>query len=126
MKQTKTVSLIETVLNIGTGLIVSTLLWMYVGPLFGYVVYVDAAIGFASIFTIASIIRSFIWRRLFVQHLDDWLHKVIHGVDNAAIRRKMRRLSTQRGSIQSLPRSGDMSGVREWEYKDSNASSKGD
>lgn len=79
MKQSRTVSAIEVVLNIGTGLLISTFVWMIIAPWYGYTVFFTTALGLSSIFTITSIIRSYIWRRVFVTYLDDWLHKVIHG-----------------------------------------------
>ena len=76
MKQSKTVSAIEVVLNIGTGLLISAGVWMIVGPLFGYAVAFTTAVELSSIFTVTSIIRSYLWRRAFVRYLDDWLHKI--------------------------------------------------
>ncbi len=79
MKQSRTVSAIEVVLNIGTGLLISACVWMIIGPLYGYAVVFTTALSLSSIFTVTSIIRSYIWRRVFVTYLDDWLHKIIHG-----------------------------------------------
>jgi len=79
MKQTRTISFIESLLNIASGWIISTLLWMTIGPMFGYIVPVVSAMGFASVFTVTSIVRSYAWRRWFENTLNQWLHQWLHG-----------------------------------------------
>jgi len=78
MEQTKLISFIEAVLNIGSGMILSAIVWMLIGPLFGYVITWGGAFGFASIFTVVSLLRSYVWRRLFTRHLDKWLHRRLY------------------------------------------------
>ena len=66
MKQSKLESLVEASLNTASGFIVSLLVWQWVvAPLFG--LPVDWAMNFwiTGIFTVVSILRSYIWRRLF-------------------------------------------------------------
>jgi hypothetical protein len=78
MSQSRTISLIESVLNMVTGAVISVIVWMVAGPMFGYTVGLVDASGFTLMFTAVSIVRSYIWRRLFVKYLDRWLHKVLH------------------------------------------------
>jgi hypothetical protein len=63
--QTRLGSLVEQVLNVASGFIVSLLLWQAVGPLMGYVVNLADNLLITSIFTVASIIRGYLWRRYF-------------------------------------------------------------
>ena len=86
MNQTKTISLIEATVNMLSGVVLSILVWMLIGPMFGYAVTLVDASGFTLVFTVISIIRSYIWRRLFVSYLDRFLHRVIH---NAEVRREV-------------------------------------
>jgi hypothetical protein len=66
MSQTKTKSLLETVLNTATGFGVSYILWKWIlVPMIdaGYLAH-DQSFIITMIFTIASLTRSYIWRRL--------------------------------------------------------------
>lgn len=65
MRQTKLVSLIEAAVNIGSGFILSLIIWQTAGPLFGYEVTLTDNLGITSIFTVVSITRSYCWRRFF-------------------------------------------------------------
>lgn len=76
--QTKTISLVEALLNTGSGWIISTITWMVIGPLFGYETNIVEAGMFASIFTVVSIVRSYFWRRMFENRLNTWLTRVLH------------------------------------------------
>lgn len=59
-------SIIEQVLNISSGFIVSLLVWMYfVSPLFGIEVNFGDNLLITGIFCGVSIVRGLIWRRLF-------------------------------------------------------------
>ena len=65
--QTRTQSLIEQIANIGTGFIISLMVWEWiVQPLikYGYLV-VDDGFIITTIFTITSFFRSYFWRRGF-------------------------------------------------------------
>lgn len=68
--QTKTQSLVETCLNIGTGFIVSlaVLSWVIV-PIWGLQVRGADNLAITGVFTITSVIRSYLWRRFF-----NWRH----------------------------------------------------
>lgn len=71
--QTRLGSLIEQVLNIGSGFVLSLIVWQTVGPWFGYKVTLWDNLGITSVFTVVSIVRGYCWRRYFnwriVRHL---------------------------------------------------------
>jgi low affinity Fe/Cu permease len=71
MGQTKLVSLIEQLLNVASGFVLSVLVWQVVGPLFGYEVTLTANLGITSIFTAVSVVRGYIWRRFFNANLHE-------------------------------------------------------
>lgn len=58
-------SLAEASLSIASGFVLSFIIWQTVGPWFGYTVTLMDNLGITSIFTIASVIRSYCWRRAF-------------------------------------------------------------
>ena len=64
--QTKKGSLIEILLNIGTGFVVSYALTLYVLPLYGFQVSRTNGFTITGIYTVVSMVRSYIYRRLFV------------------------------------------------------------
>ena len=77
MEQTKLESLIESILNQFSGIIVAFLTWVYlVSPLFN-IPYQGfwRNLGITLIFTSISILRGFLWRRVF----NAGLHKTVHG-----------------------------------------------
>lgn len=64
--QSKLGSALETILNIGSGFVLSMLIWQLIAnPWFGYSVSLIENIGLTSIFTVVSITRSYLWRRFF-------------------------------------------------------------
>ena len=64
--QTWKESLVESTLNVGSGFVVSYLIWVYiVGPLFGIHMAAAQNLAVITIFTVGSLLRNFIWRRLF-------------------------------------------------------------
>ncbi len=64
--QSKTVSAVEAFLNIGSGFLISMVVWQTIAnPLFGYDVSLIENFGLTSIFTVVSVIRSYLWRRWF-------------------------------------------------------------
>jgi hypothetical protein len=75
MKQSKTVSAIEATLNIGSGFIISVLVWQVLAGWYGYPMPLSRNLEITSIFTVVSVLRSYIWRRAFVAHLDRFLHR---------------------------------------------------
>ena len=76
MAQTKIASGLEASANTLSGYGISLALWMFVaGPMFGYEVSIDKGIGLTLLFTITSLIRSYIWRRWFTKHSNRWLDR---------------------------------------------------
>ena len=65
MRQSRSMSAVETCANVGTGLLVSFGLGSIVYPAFGFPVTPAQNLGIVLIFTIASILRGYLWRRLF-------------------------------------------------------------
>jgi hypothetical protein len=63
--QTRLGSFIESSLNTLSGFFISFFLWQLVGPWFGYTVTFGDNFLITSIFTVASIARSYVWRRCF-------------------------------------------------------------
>jgi len=60
-------NLIETFIDVGSGLILSTLIQLLILPFFGMYPTVFESFNIAVIFTIISMIRSFIWRTIFTR-----------------------------------------------------------
>jgi hypothetical protein len=79
MGQSKLISLIEQLLNVGSGFLLSLVVWQVVGPWFGYEVTLSANLGITSIFTVVSIVRGYVWRRFFNNNLHEvvvrWVKK---------------------------------------------------
>lgn len=65
MSQTRTGSAIEAFVNVAVGFGVSMLANLIVLPWFGFKVSVGSAFGIGIIFTLISIVRSYLLRRLF-------------------------------------------------------------
>ena len=79
-EQTKLESLLESSINISTGFIVSLALFAYVvAPLYGFQVNNQTNFEITLIFTVSSILRSYLFRRFFARGLHKKLHSwVIH------------------------------------------------
>jgi len=66
--QSKQRSLIESSLNTASGLIISMLTWRFViVPLFDIVHSFKQNLSITIIFTVISIVRSYVWRRVFTR-----------------------------------------------------------
>lgn len=67
MRQSKLETLFETTLNVGTGFIISWLVWMHVVPVFWpeHASGMTTAFWLTALFTVTSFARSYIWRRFF-------------------------------------------------------------
>lgn len=64
--QTKKTSLVESFCNVGSGFIISLIVWeLIIEPVFDVEKNIIENIGITSIFTVVSITRGYIWRRLF-------------------------------------------------------------
>lgn len=69
MTQSKRMSLIETLISVGIGFVVSVTVSIFLYPLFGHSFSLLANMGIIAIFTVISIVRGYLVRRMFV-----WLH----------------------------------------------------
>ena len=65
MTQTRLQSLIEALVNVALGMVISVLLSLVVYPAFGHAFTLAQNIGITVIFTVASILRSYVVRRWF-------------------------------------------------------------
>ena len=66
MEQSKLASLIEAVLNTASGFIVSLLFWSWVVvPLWDLDVTMNENLVITACFTVISIVRGYVWRRVF-------------------------------------------------------------
>jgi len=65
--QTKLVSLIETFVNIGTGFILSVVVWQLLAIYLGIPMPLTTNLFITSVFTVVSIARSYLWRRFFAR-----------------------------------------------------------
>ena len=57
-------SLIESFIDVGSGLILAILIQLYIFPFFGLYPTILDSLGIALIFTVVSITRSWLWRLL--------------------------------------------------------------
>lgn len=77
MTQSKLESAIETFFNIGSGFVISYLMWLYVvSPVFGIPASHTQTFGITVLFTVTSVLRSYVWRRYFNARL----HKRVHAL----------------------------------------------
>lgn len=66
MMQTKWESLIEQVLNVGSGFLISLMVWtFFIVPIWELPVNAGENIVITGIFTVVSVLRGYVWRRLF-------------------------------------------------------------
>ena len=66
MSQTKKHSFIETCCNVGSGFIVAMLVWEFlIEPLYGIDKDFTENFGITCIYTVISIARGYLWRRIF-------------------------------------------------------------
>ena len=61
-------SLIESIIDVGSGFVLAILIQLYIFPLFGLYPSILDSIGIALIFTVVSITRSWIWRIIFKKY----------------------------------------------------------
>ena len=75
MRQSRLVSLIEVCVNVATGFVIAMAVWLYVIPFFWPHHASPVSEGFAitAVFTVASILRGYVWRRFF----ENEVHKTI-------------------------------------------------
>ena len=58
-------SLIDSFIDVGSGLVLAILIQLYIFPFFGLYPTILDSLGIALIFTVVSITRSWLWRLLF-------------------------------------------------------------
>jgi hypothetical protein len=76
--QTRLLSLIESLVNVGSGFIISLVLWQWlVAPAFGYEVTIGTNLALTSIFTVTSVARGYLWRRFFARNLHRHLRNLL-------------------------------------------------
>lgn len=64
--QSKTISLVEAILNTLSGLFVAYFVWIFiVSPIWGIEMSTIDIFGINAVFTVVSVARSYLWRRLF-------------------------------------------------------------
>lgn len=65
MSQSRAGSIIETTLNIGSGVAIAWCLTFYVLPMWGYQYNAMQAVEITALYTAVSWLRSYAWRRFF-------------------------------------------------------------
>jgi len=76
--QSRTRSLIEQLLNIGSGFFISLMVWEFiVKPVWEIQTNFAENLSITALFTVVSIARSYAWRRLF-NRLDNYKNKASH------------------------------------------------
>lgn len=65
MSQPRHHSIMESVANTASGFAVSWCVWQAIGPLYGIELRQTQDLSIVGIFTVASLIRSYAWRRAF-------------------------------------------------------------
>ena len=65
--QSKRLSLVEACTNVACGIVLAWVVTFAVFPWFGYEARWDKALGISLIFTIVSLLRSYVLRRLFAR-----------------------------------------------------------
>jgi hypothetical protein len=63
--QTQWESFMETVFNTASGFAISWLLTTWVLPMYGFAITVGQGFQITCIFTVISVLRSYVWRRTF-------------------------------------------------------------
>ena len=75
MQQSKLESALEQALNVGSGFILSYIIWITViTPVYDIQLSTSDNLTVTLIFTVASLLRGYIWRRVFNRRL---LHKLL-------------------------------------------------
>lgn len=73
--QSKKGSLVEILANVGSGYILAWLVSLYMFPLIGFDISIAQNTMTTSIFTVISVARGYVWRRLFNWHSVRSLHE---------------------------------------------------
>ncbi len=65
MKQSRKMSLVESLANTASGFVISWMIGLLVYPWFGFAVTSAQGFLLTCIFTVVSVARSYVWRRAF-------------------------------------------------------------
>jgi len=65
MRQSKLTSLVEVCLNVGSGFILAFIVWQALAAFYDIDMPLSRNFQITSIFTAVSIVRGYVWRRLF-------------------------------------------------------------
>jgi len=68
--QTKKQSAIEATLNIGSGYILALIVWQTLAWVYDIDMPITRNLQITTIFTVVSLIRSYVWRRIFTTRLN--------------------------------------------------------
>jgi hypothetical protein len=64
--QTKSMSLVEQICNVGSGFIISLLVWQYIiCPVWHIERGSGDGVQITMVFTLVSVVRGYLWRRIF-------------------------------------------------------------
>lgn len=72
--QTRTESLIEAALNIGSGFVLSIIVWQILAGYYDIPMPLSRNVEITSVFTVVSLTRSYVWRRI-----GNWYSRRKHG-----------------------------------------------
>ena len=78
MEQSKVESMIEAFFNIGSGFILSVIVWQILAHYLGIPMPLAKNLFITSIFTVVSLARSYLWRRFFNARLKRRIHESLH------------------------------------------------
>lgn len=77
--QSRMISAIEALLSISSGFILALIVWQIMAKIYDIDMPLSRNIQITSVFTILSLLRSYMWRRLFTRYLNSWFNiKLYH------------------------------------------------
>lgn len=85
MNQTRLESLVETLLNIGSGYLVALFIQAIMVKIYDLPLSTADNMLITGIFTVASILRSYFWRRFFANGLHRWVHGRLFSILNVKV-----------------------------------------
>lgn len=66
MSQSRAGSFIEACLNTASGFVVALIVWHFVAAAYGIPMPLSKNLEITAIFTVVSVVRSYLWRRIFI------------------------------------------------------------
>lgn len=69
LRQSKLVSVIETFMTVGLGMLVSLIAWPFIGALYAIPYSYSSHFGITALFTVLALVRVYIVRRFFEHHM---------------------------------------------------------